>query len=180
MTSQGARGGAVPASIGPYPRRLQGVCCFPRLEKGKLVSTACFSGYNIAKVSMNNSKRHSSHSHQTALQPLYSCLQVPTVITYVTVYREGMDAAENILFFPSLLHIFKAMKNEKSRFTCTSIRTKHREESHSVGRAMSSASASLRKSSKEQPHGCAASLQHSRSPGDMLRHVLYGHSAESA
>lgn len=170
----------MPASIGPYPRRLQGVCCFPRLEKGKLVSTACFSGYNIAKVSMNNSKRHSSHSHQTALQPLYSCLQVPTVITYVTVYREGMDAAENILFFPSLLHIFKAMKNEKSRFTCTSIRTKHREESHSVGRVMSSASASLQKSSKEQPHGCAAILQHSRSPGNMLRHVLYGHSAESA
>lgn len=170
----------MPASIGPYPRRLQGVCCFPRLEKGKLVSTACFSGYNIAKVSMNNSKRHSSHSHQTALQPLYSCLQVPTVITYKQFTEKVWMQLKKFFFFPSLLHIFKAMKNEKSRFTCTSIRTKHREESHSVGRAMSSASASLQKSSKEQPHGCAASLQHSRSPGDMLRHVLYGHSAESA
>lgn len=43
MTSQGARGGAVSASIGSNPRRFQGVCCFSRLEKVKLVSTANIS-----------------------------------------------------------------------------------------------------------------------------------------
>lgn len=49
MTSQGARGGAVSASVGPYPRRLQGVGCFSRLEIVKLVSTANISDSKTAK-----------------------------------------------------------------------------------------------------------------------------------
>lgn len=48
MTSQGARGGAVSAGIGPYSGRFQGVCCFSRLEKVKLVSTANISDSKIA------------------------------------------------------------------------------------------------------------------------------------
>lgn len=49
MTSQGARGGAVSGSIGPYPRRFQGVCRSSRLEKAKLVSTVNISDSKIAK-----------------------------------------------------------------------------------------------------------------------------------
>lgn len=38
MTPQGARGGAVPARVGPYPGGFQGVRCFPRLGTGKLLA----------------------------------------------------------------------------------------------------------------------------------------------
>jgi len=58
MTSHGARGGAVSASVGPYPGRFQGVRCFSRLEKVKLVSAASISDGKIAKSLGGISESH--------------------------------------------------------------------------------------------------------------------------